>query len=84
MEALVAQHIQSLDLGITKCPIRNGTVFEISNRTDKEAIMESLLSLPPGNYRLLILLYDDFDDKIFDYKVKTYVKAISTEKYEFK
>lgn len=84
MEALVAQHIQTLHLGFTKCPIRNGTVIEISNRTDKEEVMESLLSLPPGSYRSSILLFDAVDDKIFDYKIKTSIKANSTEKYEFK
>jgi hypothetical protein len=65
------------------CPIPIGTVFKVNNYTDSEETA-SFLKVPPGNYRSIVLLYNDFDEKIYQMATFFYVKANSTEKYEFK
>jgi hypothetical protein len=66
-----------------RCPVKSGTVVKVSNYTDSEETA-SFLKVPPGNYRSTVLLYNDFDDKIFQMATFFYVRANSTEKYEFK
>jgi hypothetical protein len=65
------------------CPLKNGTVVKVSNYTDSEETA-SFLKVPPGNYRSSVLFYNDFDEKIFQMATFFYVRANSTEKYEFK
>jgi hypothetical protein len=83
VDSLVAMTIESLNLEFKTCPIKNGSVISVSNFTDKKEVAQ-FLSVPPGNYYSTVLLYNEFDDQMFENKVKFFIKATSTEKYEFK
>lgn len=83
VDALVSIYIQSIDLEFKTCPIKNGTIIRYSNFTEKEEVAQ-MLSVPPGNYRSTFLLYDDIDEQIAYQRLKYYIKATSTEGYEFK
>jgi hypothetical protein len=65
---------------LMKCPLENGTIFKITNYTESS---KGYMNLPGGNYLVGIKLSNDFDDQIFDFKLKYSIKNNATEKYEF-
>jgi hypothetical protein len=81
--AIVSEILKGLGVKHFRYPLRNGTVVKITNYTDSQE-SASFLTVPPGNYRSSILLYDEFDDSIFNLRVFFFIKANGTQKYEFK
>lgn len=63
-----------------RCPLKNGTIFKITNYTESA---KGFMNLPSGNYKVEFSLSNDYDDMIFEFKLKYSIKTSGTDKYEF-
>jgi hypothetical protein len=80
---MISTFIKDLGIANLRCPVQKETVIKITNYTDSKET-SSLLKVPPGSYRTSVLLYNDFDEKVFQLRVFFFVKAGWDQNYEFK
>jgi hypothetical protein len=80
LEAIVTSFLNKTEGTNLRCPLVNGSFFKITNYTESK---NGFMSLPSGNYRVEFLVSDEFDDKIFEFKLKYSIKTGGTDKYEF-